>query len=215
MYLKNTLVGAVSYPSSINIYHPETRSATTLLTIPYDNYIAGHPCFTPDESKITFLSTEGNSKAHSYDLWSIDLTTEEKLQLSEFEGGGFYTNSPFVWDKTGEEVYLTGAYNLIDTDIYKFNLTSKALTPVVASKWSEKDPMLSPDENSIAFVSGRSGKDEVWIYNLASSKFRQITGEGDYRFPSTYAEVQWLDNERLLVTLIEGTQHVASTLKVN
>jgi dipeptidyl aminopeptidase/acylaminoacyl peptidase len=215
VYLKNALVGSVSYPSSINLYDPQTQSSTTLLTIPYENYIVTHPSFSPDESKITFLSNEGNAQAHVYDLWSIDLTTDEKVQLSDFESMGFVTNSPFVWDKPGEEVYLSGDYNLIDTDIYKFNIGSKALTPVVSSKWSEKNPVISPDGTRIAFVSARSGYDELWLYEIASSTYRQITGEPGYNFDWRYSEIQWLDNNTILFSIYTGAQPVVTTVNVN
>jgi len=37
-------------------------------------------------------------------------------------------------------------------------------------------PSASPDNNSIAFVSNRSGNNQIWVYNLSTKLFRQITG---------------------------------------
>jgi hypothetical protein len=215
VYLEHTIVGSVAYPSSINMHDPEEQSSTTLLTIPYERYIVGHPLFTPDGSKITFLSTEDNAADHIYDLWSIDLTTNEKRKLSDFEGAGFITNNSFAWDKSGEAVYLAGGFTVYDTDIYKFDFATKVLSPVISSKWSDKIPKMSPDGNSIAFVSNRSGQDELWLYNLTTSQYSQITGEPGYELDTRYSEIQWLDNETLLISVIEDTRHVVINMKVS
>jgi hypothetical protein len=215
VYVKDTLINSVSYPYSINIYDPEMKSSTVLLAIPYEDYLASNPLFTPDGSKITFLSTEGNAEENIYDLWSIDVTTKEKVKLSNFEGTGFVTYGKFAWDGSEQDIYLDGAYGMLNTDIYKFNVATKLLTPIIVSKWSDKDPTISPDGNIIAFVSIRSGDDELWTYNLTNSKYRQITGESDYEFDSRYSEVQWLDNESLLISVQDGTKHVVVTLDVN
>jgi Tol biopolymer transport system component len=214
VYLGHTIVASVAYPSSINIYDPEAQSSTTLLTIPYENYIVTHPLFTTDGTGITFLSTENNAADNIYDLWSIDLTTKQKVKLSDFESTGFMTNNSFAWNNSGEAVYLAGGFNIYDTDIYKFDIATKLLTSVIASKWSDKVPTISPDGNSIAFVSNRSGGDELWLYNLSDSKYSQITGESDYDFDTRYSEIQWLDNETLLVSVIEGTKHVVINMDV-
>lgn len=215
VYIKDTLINSVSYPYSLNIYDSETQAATKLLTISYGDYLASNPLFTPDGSKITFLSSEGTADENTYDLWSFDLTTDKKIKLSNFEGTGFVTYGKFLWDESGEELYLDGAYHMLTTDIYKFNVTTKLLTPVIVSKWADKSPAISPDGNIIAFVSARSGDDELWTYNLTTSKYRQITGESDYDFDSRYSEVQWLDNERLLFSVVEDTKHVVITVNVN
>jgi TolB protein len=171
--------------------------------------------YTPDGNKVTYLSTEGNADKSKYDLWSIDPQTREKVRLSNFENSGFLTNSKFDWAQSGDEVYLDGAYDIYRKDIYKFSIGTKQLTPIVVSKWNDQYPSISPDNNSLAFVSNRSGEDELWVLNLTTSKLRQVTGEAGYEFDSRYTDTQWLDNARILIRVYEGTKAVAVVINLD
>jgi hypothetical protein len=222
VYVKNIIVESAAYPTSINIYDAESLASTILLTIPNRSYLVSSPVFTLDGNKITYLSTEGNAGELIYDLWSIDIATQEKVKLSDFGSAGFATNSPFVWNRSGEEIFLSGAYhintggyNVYDNGIHKFNVSTKSLTPVIVSKWGDQYPALSPNGSTIAFVSYRSGEDELWTYDLNSSKYRQITGESDDNFFSPYSEIQWLDDERLLTSVVEDNLYRLVTFHVN
>lgn len=221
VYVKNIVMGSAAYPASINIYDAESLTSTTLLTIPGMSYLVSNPVFTPVGNKITYLSTEGSADDMIYDLWSIDIATQEKVKLSDFGTVGFATNNPFAWSKSGGEIFVTGAYqintggyNAYDNGIHKFNVSTKALTPVIVSKWGDKYPVLSPNGNSLAFVSYRSGEDELWTYDLISSKYRQITGESDDNFFSPYSEIQWLDDDRVLITVTRDNQFHLATVDV-
>ena len=207
VYLNHILVESAAYPSSINLYDAESLTSTTLLTIPDMSYLVSNPMFSLDGNKITYLSNEDDAEGKIYDLWSIDVTTEEKMKLSDFAAVGFITNNPFAWDKSGQEIFVTGGYNIYDNDIYKINVSSKVLMPVIVAKWGDKNPVISPDGNTLAFVSTRSGEDELWTYDLINSKFRQITGDGGYNFISTYSEIQWLDDGRLLISIVEDNRY--------
>lgn len=214
VYVKNIFVESAAYPSSINIYDAESLTSTTLLTIPDRSYLVSSPVFTPDGNKITYLSTEGNADDLIYDLWSIDIETQEKIKLSDFGTVNFITNHPFAWSKSGEEIFVSGGYNVYGTGIHKFNVSTKVLTPVIVSKWGDKYPVISPDGNTIAFVSYRSGEDELWTYDLSTSKYRQITGESGDNFRSPYSEIQWLDEDRVLTSVSRDNQIHLVTLRV-
>jgi Tol biopolymer transport system component len=94
------------------------------------------------------------------------------------------------------------------------NISSKILEPVIVSKWADKSPAVSPSGHTLAFVSYRSGEDEIWTYNLTSFKYKQITGESFDNFRSPYSEIQWLDDERVLTSVSRDNQIHLVTLHV-
>ena len=63
---------------------------------------------------------------------------------------------------------LAWTQNTGDTDIFKFDFKSpaepsKRLSSLIASTANEVSPRYSPDGKQIAFVSNRSGSDEIWV----------------------------------------------------
>jgi Tol biopolymer transport system component len=124
-------------------------------------------------------------------------------------------NYGYDWSASGEEVYLDGWFEPGNHGIYKFNLSTKILTPIIQSDWHDRDPSRSPDETKIAFISDRSGEYELWIYDMTDSKYIQVTGEASYHFDSRYTSLQWLSNEEMLITIFEDSKSKAVKIKVN
>jgi len=51
------------------------------------------------------------------------------------------------------------------------------------------DPMISPDGNSLAFASDRTGNFDIWVYNYDKKAFMQVThSEKDDRYPNWTAD---------------------------
>ena len=186
------------------------------IEILYDNYYVINPTFSPAGEIITFLSSKDNSDIYTYDLWKINTVTKEQTKITNFEAIGFITDSQYEWAISGEEIYLEGRYIRSNTnDIYKMNLSTKLLSPVIESCWDERTPSLSPDNTKIAFISDRTGKDELWIYHLVKSKYCQVTGEPSYDFDSRYTNLQWLNNDQILITVFKDTKSIAVKINVN
>jgi Tol biopolymer transport system component/DNA-binding winged helix-turn-helix (wHTH) protein len=78
--------------------------------------------------------------------------------------------------KTGRLVYAAGSR---DTNINELVLSAPSVGPVVLSALSstlqEHAPVVSPDGRKIAFVSTRTGWEEIWIANRDGSNPRQMT----------------------------------------
>ena len=53
-------------------------------------------------------------------------------------------------------------------DIYRLDLATKKLTPLVQSTFAEFDAALSPDDRFVAYVSDRSGSEEVYVSPVGS-----------------------------------------------
>jgi Tol biopolymer transport system component len=174
-----------------------------------------NPVFTPDGEKVSFLSSENNSRKEIYDLWTIDLATKEQTRIMDFEEAGFYTYGRYDWAGSGEEVYLDGGYDLnYKHDIYKVNIATGMITPVIQSRWHDRNPALSPDHKKIAFISDRTGTDELWVYDQINVKYSQVTGS-IHDFDSRYTNLQWLNDEQILITVFDGEKSIAVNVNVH
>ena len=128
---------------------------------------------------------------------------------------GFYTDGKFYWAASGVEIFMDGRYENSNSgnDIYKMNITTQTLIPVVESHWSEKAPSLSPDNTKIIFVSDRTGNNEVWMFDLVTLKYKQITGGSNYYFDTRNSKLEWINNEHVLITVNDGNKPIA--IKIN
>ncbi len=73
------------------------------------------------------------------------------------------------------------AYTLsfIDSNLYSMSIDSEqAPTRIVESTREDHSPAISPDGKRIVFVSKRTGTEELYICDLATSRTRQITSLG-------------------------------------
>lgn len=48
---------------------------------------------------------------------------------------------------------------------------------MIISDWMDVCPAISPDNKQVAFISNRSGTNQIWIYNIITKKYNQITGD--------------------------------------
>ncbi len=215
VYLTSIKEGNAIFPYKLKIFEPGINKTTTLFEVPYNNYYISSPTHIPDGSKIAFLSSENNSEKHIYNIWTIDPVTKVKLKITNFESVGFYTDSKFDWTASGEEIYLNGRYDNFNNDIYKMNILTQSLIPVIESHWSEKTPSLSPDNSKIIFVSDRTGNNEIWLFDLISLKYKQITGGSAYYFNSRNSNLEWINNEQVLITVFDGSKTIAVKINLN
>jgi TolB protein len=64
----------------------------------------------------------------------------------------------------------------------------------------DRDPMISPDGDSFAFASDRTGNFDIWVYSYTDQAFRQITrSEKDDRYPN------WSHDNKQLVFCSDRT----------
>jgi Tol biopolymer transport system component len=56
----------------------------------------------------------------------------------------------------------------------------------------------SPDNNNIAFISNRSGNNQIWVYNISTGLFRQITGSKGTNLNTDWGKIEWINDQKLL-----------------
>jgi len=217
VYLKSEQEGIILYPSQIKLFDPATQTSTELFQIPYDRYIAVTPKFIPTSNDISFLSTEDNSNEMNvtYDLWRINPDTKEKTRLTHFKQIGFLGGTNYDWSDTGNSIYIDGTMNGDEWGIFRFDIATNTVSTVITSSWYDQRPSLSPANTKIAFVSDRSGREEVWIYDIGVESYRQVTGSNAFGFASRSSNLQWLDDSNLLITAFLDGAMTAVTINLD
>ena len=217
-YVTTIVVGSVQYQNELRLLTTEGGQSTTLLRIDYQNYSLQSPEFSPNANELTFFSNESATDQRYSDLWKMDLATLQRQRITDFQSKGFHTGGEYDWPENTDEVYLAGHYNIQkhESDIYKVNILSGAITPViVSSQWYESRPALSPDNNRIAFTSDASGRSELWIYDIAGSSSVQVTPIEGFFFDERSSELQWLNDHEILITAYDNTKSVPVKIKLD
>lgn len=214
VYSKYKQQGITLYTSQFKVFDPATNIATELFQISYDGPYTSQPKFIPASNDISFWSTEENSDEMGYDLWRINPDTKEKTRMTNMGAGGFIGASNYKWTDTGSSIYIDGLRSRHEPrGIFRFDFATNALSPVITSLWNDQRPSLSPADTKIAFVSDRSGRDEIWMYDMTVKSYQQVTGHNAFYFDSRDSNLQWLDESQLLITV--WLDDVMATVTIN
>ena len=127
------------------------------------------PVFTPDGRDIVFRSGPVGEPS----LWRVPVSGSASPERLPFGERGDY---PGI-SRQGNLVYTTGEANL---DIWRVNLplTDGAAVKLIASSRIDNEAQYSPDGDSIAFQSNRSGSFEIWRCDADGSNPVQLTSLG-------------------------------------
>src|SRR4029077_3651758 len=137
---------------------------------------SSYPGWTPDSRSVTFSS----NKAGSFDLWTsrADGSTQAALQVHEKGGLCVPGRSPdrkllvFRTDRL-----QTGAGDILGI---RPGIDTVAV-PLVATKFTENAPGISPDGRWLAYSSNESGQNDVYVVpfpNTAAAKWAVSTRGG-------------------------------------
>ena len=130
------------------------------------------PVFTPDGRDIVFSSGPPGEPS----LWRVPVSGSASPERLPFGERGEH---PGI-SRQGNLVYTTGEGNV---NIYRVDLpvadgvTGTAVKFISSSRW-DHEPQYSPDGDSIAFVSTRSGSLEIWKCDSDGSNAVQLTSLG-------------------------------------
>ena len=114
-----------------------------------------YPAWTPDSTTVTFTSTRGDG----LQLYArpVDLSRETELIWST-EGSSF----PGSWAPDGQTLVYYEYRGSSDADIWSLRVGGDP-APVRATGSNETAPRLSPNGKWLAFVSNRTGDDQVYV----------------------------------------------------
>lgn len=168
----------------LNLYNPAARETTP---INHGNWEDIHPSLSPDGQTLAFAS---NRSGH-WDIFSFSLKTGELNQLSDDLP---YDASP-SWSP--DSAWLSYEhYKNQNLDIY-IRPFDASVEPVRITTQVGVDfaPAWSPSEQRLAFVSDRSGKNQIWLVDLSVSgeeRFTQLAPGGKQNYPSWSPDGQQL-----------------------
>lgn len=94
--------------------------------------------------------------------------------------------------------------DIVERDIYRFEVASATMAPLIASTGSDAQPQYSPDGKRIAFESDRDGDaTAIWLANADGSSQERLT-HGPGRFQ---AAPRWSPDGRTLVFEAQGEEN--------
>ncbi|MEN0037893.1 MAG: winged helix-turn-helix domain-containing protein [Cellvibrio sp.] len=118
-------------------------------------------------------------------------------------------SSPARIPNSKSYAYVGGALN---RDIYYYSFNEQTSKPIVDSAMDDWLPIISSDKNKLAFISDRSGSEEVWIREQGQSFERKLTNYQDGRH---YFDLQWSPDGKLIAGMTINEIHVTDAANGN
>jgi dipeptidyl aminopeptidase/acylaminoacyl peptidase len=150
------------------------------LALPNDNRF---PVWSPDGKQAAFAALRGGAAE------IFTLPADGSALTPRSLRGPNAPGAPMAWSAGGELILYTGP---VAPDIVAVSTTeSSAPRPVVVSDNRETDPALSPDGRWLAYVSNRTGREEIWVQGYPDGVPVRVSSDGGY-------EPQWSADGREL-----------------
>ena len=168
------------------IYANGTDARTSLVAVPLDNmstvrhlplnrsFDADEPILSPDGTRIAYVS----SRPKTPQIYSSNLDgTDERVEAPAPPKTRVYHTSP-DWSPDGRMI----AYQQQNGDfqVWVVNRADQKVRKLT-SKGENEDPSWAPDARHIALTSNRGGAKAIWVLDIQSGRFRQLTAAGDAR----------------------------------
>ena len=183
------------YYSQIAIYDVASKVITKLTN---DITYTYNPSFSPSNGKLLYQSNKNRPDINSTNIWLMDLRTFNTELIIDLSKTNFVDISRPVWMDENDFIFQ-GTNSNTRTSIYKSSILTKKIEPLITSGWNDYNAAISPNADKIAFISERSGSEQLWLYSLQTKEYKQLTGydENDY-FDGNWTKINWMDNNQLL-----------------
>ena len=201
-----TYVNNVGWISQIALFDYETKSISQLTN---DNSIKYSPVFSKNGELLLFQSSKYIPYSPGMDatnIWLLNLKTLESFQITDISKTSLRTVERPCWIDN-DRFLFHGAYSERKNpyQLFESSVSKKQITKIFESKWNDYNPSVSPDQAKIAFISNRSGMNQVWIYHIYKKTFSQITGYSNNESLSyEWSNIEWLDNSTIVFTINEN-----------
>jgi len=139
-------------------------------------------------------------------IWLLNLKTLESFQITDISKTSLRTVERPCWIDN-DRFLFHGARSEGKNQyrLFESSISQKQITQIFESKWNDYNPSISPNQKKIAFISNRSGFNQVWVYHIDSKNFFQITGYStNESLTYEWSEVEWLDNSTIVYTINEN-----------
>ncbi|MEQ8531772.1 MAG: hypothetical protein RIB86_07960 [Imperialibacter sp.] len=154
--------------------------------------------FSPDGKWVAYLNY---SELEGTSLWRIQTDGSNKELLFN----SFVSTDLNRSDLSIEHIDFTPDVSSIifsavlsgNSSIYRISLETTQLESILEEKWNDSNPTISPNGETMIFLSTRSGQRALWKYRFADKQITPLTGENGhlYIWNSKY---RWLNNSQLV-----------------
>jgi len=186
----------------IALYDFETKSITELTD---GNGVKYAPVFSKNGEFILFESPRNSNVDYPgyipSNIWMLNTNTSETTQITDISSlnlkkagrPNWIDNDRFLFNGTGVDY---------KSQIYESSITTKQVTQKIVSDWNDYCPSISPDNKNIAFISDRSGSNQIWLYSVETGSLKQLTGFASLGgVDRWWNRIEWMDNSNILFTL--------------
>lgn len=186
----------------IATYNIESKNIAVLTNENDEKYA---PVFSKNGDFILFESPKNSNVDYPGDtptnIWMINANTSEATKITDIASLNLKKAGRPNWIDN-ENFLFHGTNRKYKSQIYESSAITKQVTQKIVSAWNDYCPSISPDNRKIAFISDRSGSDQIWLYSMDNNSLKQLTG-----FPSLggvdrwWNRIEWTDNSNILFTL--------------
>jgi Tol biopolymer transport system component len=187
--------------SQIALFDYNTKIITKLTDDTFFDYA---PVFSNNGDLILYQSSKNSPTTYSTNIWMINLKTSETSQITDIvdlnlrDAGrpNLVDNEKFLFHGIGQDY---------KSQIYESSVTTMQVIPKIVSNWNDYCPSKSPDNKNIAFISDRSGSNQIWLYSNIDKSLRQLSGfSGDEDIMEEWNRIEWMDNFNILFSISDN-----------
>ena len=131
------------------------------------------PAWSPDGSKIAFVSTRDRSSV-GLDIWVINADGSSPTRLTEAAG----QNGRAAWSHDGTKIAFTSTRDTGAQDkaeIWIMNADGSGEMALTSDGAFANAPSWSPDDSKIVFQSNRDGSDQLYVMNADGTGITRLT----------------------------------------
>jgi len=139
------------------------------------------PAWSPDGHRIAFSALSQASR----DLFLYDFDTDSLTRLTN----DLYDDKDVSWYPDGKRLIFssdrkhdndippdtTGTFVYGLYDLQEMDVASRTITPIDVGDGANTEPVVSPDGERIAFISNRSGIDNIYVHYIDSARTIAVT----------------------------------------
>lgn len=166
------------------------------------------PAWSPDGTQIVFASNR--DPEHGFQIYVMNADGSQQRQVGPSRLGD---NVKPNWSPDGNQIVFqsNGDANgnpLDDNyDIYVIDTDGTNLKQVVVNAADDTEPVWSPDGSRVAFLSERSGQDEVYLVDLESLQITQLTSldqlKGDLAWSTSGQQLLFISDGEIYAVDVE------------
>lgn len=169
-YYSKILFYTMNYDESIGIMtlgrYLMDRDGSNIIKLSEDEEWSYVDNFSPDESKIVFLSRDINDYQS---IWIIDIDGNNKRKL----GDTFQTHT--INFSPDDSNIIFDAFSGDNHEIFCININSCEKIKLTNDPNNDTYPFYSPDGEKIVFISDRDGKRNIFIMNANGANQKNLT----------------------------------------